>query len=234
MRFAFMIFETNYRWNETAILTFLDGLLHEGYQIEGVNYEPKLGMSLTEVLEIAREDIKRGRITVHIAQSEGIRRKMTDNLDSDLRVSSSASRHKGVVLLETYMGKFTEYSQEENLENLVRFLDLGKLIYAKCRAKYGFGGNAIATFGRQKKDVEDQLKAGELVELGQLGKMPWCVFLGPEMASEYVSKRIKNLPCWRIEDLSDGGVLLVATPTIEVPDETAREIYNYLFQHCVQ
>lgn len=109
-----------------------------------------------------------------------------------------------------------------------KFVRLCKIVYDISKPYYGYlhesrDGNKIA------RD-DEWLK---IYHKPQFCMLYWANFFGPSVVENYGGKsKFLNAPCWKVEELDDGGILLVLYPNPLNPEKKEkREIQNNVLEY---
>lgn len=114
-----------------------------------------------------------------------------------------------ILQLETQLETFTIDSGGERLDS---FLNHVQLVYDATDPLYAFG---LFSYQVDALDVEVPQPVGNSLRSdGEIESPTWLMALPPEMVEKYDREWLRSLPVERVEDLSDGGLLLVATENI--------------------
>ncbi|WEL16229.1 Uncharacterized protein SVXHr_0044 [Halorhabdus sp. SVX81] len=62
----------------------------------------------------------------------------------------------------------------------------------------------------------------------ELPDIYWLVFLSPELCEDIGRSRVRSAPVWKVEDLADGGLGLVATNNLRYSREHKQRLRAYL------
>lgn len=109
-----------------------------------------------------------------------------------------------------------------------KYLNVCKFLYSRTNPYYGYihdsiDGNKIA------RDDE----WFDIFHKPQFCLLYWVNFFGPSVVENYGGKsRFLNAPCWKVEELDDGGILLLLYKNPLNPDKIEkREIQNNCLEY---
>ena len=98
----------------------------------------------------------------------------------------------------------------DNHGHLTEFLGIMKDFYSLLRPSYGdvHTTEMVKTVGGNRGESS----LGINLERA-LPDIYWANFLGPEYVDMFGRRKLESAPCYRVENLSDGGILLLLTPS---------------------
>lgn len=109
-----------------------------------------------------------------------------------------------------------------------KYLNVSKLLYSEIEPYYGYihdsgDGNKIA------RD-DEWLK---IYHTPQFCMLYWANFFGPSVVENYGGKsKFLEAPCWKVEELPDGGIFLLLYPNPLDPDsEDKRAVQNRILEY---
>jgi hypothetical protein len=127
--------------------------------------------------------------------------------------------------METPLSTFTVDKAEPRAHSIVAMV---KFLAGACTPTYAYGHSQA-----DQSLSDDPRKESSLVP-NKIYEMYWLNLLGPEMVAEIGRERVLSTPCFRVEELSGGSVLLLTAPTpagYESPE--ARKIQARALAHIV-
>jgi hypothetical protein len=116
-----------------------------------------------------------------------------------------------------------------NDESIVlKYLEACKLLYLETGPYYGYTHESDDVQKIRRKD--EWLK---IFHTPQFCLIYWVNFFGPSVVENYGGKsKFLNAPCWKVEELDDGGILLILYPNPLNPEKPEkREIQNNVLKY---
>ena len=109
------------------------------------------------------------------------------------------------------IGVNVERSYFEDSARLHSFMDVMRDLYSVSQPSYGL----VETQEMVKRYDDKGGKVTMGIDLERaLPDIYWANFFGPDYVRLFGKEKLESAPCYRVEWLSDGGVLLLVTPTL--------------------
>ena len=109
------------------------------------------------------------------------------------------------------------YTKEGVMESFDEFINDAKIIYDAVSPTVGYGTTEIMeTFKEMSQEVKNFSLAKHINSIANIN------FLCPKKVEEIGREKLLSAPAWKIEELSDGGILLI----VDAPDDELDEEYD--------
>jgi hypothetical protein len=95
--------------------------------------------------------------------------------------------------------------------NLERLLLLAKIIYDVLKPVFGFGDNDDY-FTYELRSMQSILEERAYYKIFNINRVAWANFYSKDIVEVIGKEKFLKSGAWRIEELSDGGMLVVLTP----------------------
>jgi hypothetical protein len=111
---------------------------------------------------------------------------------------------------------------------VLKYLEACKCLYLETEPYYGYI--------HESDDVQKIRRQDEWLKIfhtPQFCLIYWANFFGPSVVENYGGKsKFLDAPCWKVEELSDGGILLLLYPNPLDPDSDGkRSVHNRVLKY---
>ncbi|GEM_PF-4623081 len=116
-----------------------------------------------------------------------------------------------------------------NQQSIVqKFLEVCKLLYEMSEPYYGYAHDS-----NDANQIDNKEEWSNIYHTPQFCMVYWANFFGPSVVENYGGKeKFLKAPCWKVEELKDGGILLLLYPDPLHPEsEEKREIQNKVLDY---
>ncbi len=104
----------------------------------------------------------------------------------------------------------------EDTKNGNTMLNISKCVYDFLYPFYGYA------------DSENEHLENEELISKKIKHIYWANFFSPELVQKIGKEKLLSAPCWKVEELRDGCILIVLSPTIYYKDEIREEVERHL------
>ncbi len=141
-----------------------------------------------------------------------------------IRPKPTNDKKLGIISLtfdRVYLRDILDWDQKAET-NIEIILKLGRKLYEYLSPIYGFGEYGI---GWREIPSEDEILSGNIRHLC------WANFFSPAFVQKIGREKLLSAPAWKVEELNDGGILLVLAPNpmnINEVDKKKKEVEKHL------